>query len=145
MTPPFDPVDAEECYAVPGENHIIDVINPETGLTWVNAHTEAQIREREPKAERMRFSEWLAAKAARQQAVPIRWTPVSKAIYDRMLEVLPPLDWNGESFLVGEADDHCAATGAPRYRAFRKRGSHFFEIYETASRPLTRKEFKEHK
>jgi hypothetical protein len=55
-----------------------------------------------------------------------------------MLNILPPIAWNGWAFMVGEPDDHCAATGRPRFRGYRMRGN----VYEVASRPLTVAEFK---
>ncbi len=73
-----------------------------------------------------------------------------------MLEVLPPAAYlpvaeTGyfptvtHGFLVGEPWDHCAATGAPRFSAFIKRGytgvkDSDAKFYE-ANRPMTRKEF----
>jgi hypothetical protein len=54
-----------------------------------------------------------------------------------MLEVLPPLAWNHAGFLVGEACDHHARTGEPRYQAFTKLG----DVYRASSRPLTVREW----
>jgi hypothetical protein len=132
--PPAD----EYVYAIPGENHIIDAIGAD-GLTWVNKHTQAEVLARYPDAERYSMDDWLAAKAARQQT-PITWAPTTALRYAEMLSVLPPVAYNGWSFLVGEPDDHCAATGRPRFRAYRTylMGR---ARYEVASRPLTLAEF----
>lgn len=129
-------LDFTECYAVPGAGHIIDVINPATGLTFVNGKTEADVIAEYPDARRMQWSDWQAARAAEQQRA-IFWDSVSEAIYERMLNCLPPVRWDGDSFMVGEPEDHCMATGAPRFRAYRKHGSG----YLSASRPMTVAEF----
>lgn len=42
------------------------------------------------------------------KAAHIIWREVSADFYDQALNVLPPLDWSGQSFLVGEAYTHCA-------------------------------------
>ena len=41
--------------------------------------------------------------------------PTTKEKYEEMLEILPPIDFNGESFLVGEPVTHrnCAISGYP--------------------------------
>ena len=124
-------------YAVPGEHSIIDVIHPETGLTWVYAETEEQIRVRYPTAVRISLDDWTKRRAA-EQDTPIVWTRTSKRKYWEMLEVLPPALWIGGAFLVGEPTDHHATTGQPRFQAYWQRGSSDdFAIYLAASRPMT--------
>lgn len=129
-----------ECYAVPGDDSIIDTIHPATGLTVYCAETAEQIQARHPGAVRMRIVEFCDQKAERQD-VPVTWSAVSEETYNDMLEVLPPAYMGNGGFLVGEPWDHHAGTGQPRYAAYRKRG----EVYETASRPMTIREFKEAK
>ena len=126
-----------ELYAIPGANSIIDGIDPITGLTCINGNTEAEMLAREPKAVRMTWDAWQTAASARQQT-PITWDGCTAEHYDEMLNVLPPIDWNGGAFLVGEASDHDFATGRPRYSAYRRHG----DVYEFSSRPLTRAEFR---
>lgn len=130
--------DFTELYAVPGENSIIDGINPDTGLTLVFAHTEAQVLEREPKAVRMTWAAWSAGAIERQQATAIAWEPSTAEQYDEMLNVLPPAAYAGGGFLVGEPYDHCFKTGAPRFQGYRQRG----DVFEVASRPMTIAEFR---
>jgi hypothetical protein len=124
-------------FAVPGQGHIIDVVNPATGRTWINGHDAVEIAAREPGAVLMTWETFLSAKAARQHT-PIRWDPSTAEQYDEMLNVLPPVDWTGSAFMVGEPDDHDAATGAARFRAYRQRD----DRYEVANRPMTRAEFR---
>lgn len=129
--------DCTECWAVPGHAHIIDVIHPETGLTWIFSRDAATVQAQEPGAVRMQLDDWIAAKAE-QQRTPIRWVQTDERSYQYMLEVLPPIDWDGEYFLVGEPHDHEADTGRPRYAAFGRFGGR----YVTASRPITRQELR---
>lgn len=136
-TRPITMADCTECWAVPGAGHIIDVIHPETGLTWCFGKDEARVKETEPAAVRMPIADWTRARAAAQRT-PIRWRETDRASFTRMLEILPPIDWTGDAFLVGEPHDHEADTGRPRYQAFRKCG----ERYYASSRPLTRGELR---
>jgi len=128
--------DATEGFAVPGEDSIIDMRDPVTGLSGVYGETLEQIRARYPGAEVVNVTAWLAAKAERQHA-PVVWRPCSKKRYHDMLNVLPPAFWEGGGFLVGEPWDHDAGNGQPRFAAFRKRGGGF----EESDRPMTRAEF----
>lgn len=133
--------DCTECYAVPGADWIVDVIRPDNGLTWVNGHTEEEIKSREPLAVRMPIAQHCAEKAARQHT-PITWAPTSERKYNEMLEVLPPIDWAYGYFLVGEPTDSDAETGESRYQAYRVRGSHWYRQYAASSRPITRRELR---
>lgn len=128
-----------EVYAIPGKNHIIDAIDPATGLTMINGHTEEQVKAREPQAERMTYEAWQAAAVARQQT-PITWGPTTREQYHEMLGILPPAFWKGGVFCVGEPTDHDFATGRPRFATYRYHGGE----YQVASRPLTRAEAAEH-
>ena len=130
----------DECYAVPGKNNMIDVINPITGLSWFNDLTLEEIRARNPEdatAERMKIEDYCAQVAARQRT-PINWTPTTEAEYIRCLEVLPPAEWISNWFLMGEAINHAADTGEPMYSAFR----HHAGRYETSTRAITSAEMK---
>ena len=148
-------MDSTECFAVPGDDSIIDCINPITDRSWINCETLEQIRERYPLAQRISLDYHCKEKAIRQNT-PLQWTEVSRERYWEMMEVLPPAAYlpvaeTGyfpnitQGFLVGEPWDHCAATGAPRFAAFIKRGHTGIQdsdakFYE-ANRPMTRKEF----
>jgi len=74
-----------------------------------------------------------------QNTDPITWTETTEDRYNDMLEVLPPAAMIGSAFLVGEPSDHCAATGQPRFEAFRQRGA----VYLVASRPMTIRELRD--
>jgi hypothetical protein len=125
-------IEFSEVYARPGEHHIIDAINPHTGLTLYGNLTEAQMKERDPQAVRMPWSEYQKARSA-QQHTPITWEPTTHEKYHEMLGVLPPALWLGGAFLVGEPDDHDIDDGAPRFRGYRHRDGAYF----VASRPMT--------
>ena len=133
---------ATEAYARPGEDSIIDVIDPHTGLTWIQLETADQVRARYPTAERINIAEWAADKAAKQDS-PITWLPTTKALYFEMLEILPPALWIGGAFLVGEPVDHHATSGQPRFEAYWERGlSSSTRTYHVASRPMMRTELR---
>lgn len=129
--------DFTEVWAVPGANHIIDTINPITGLTSVYGKDAHAVLTENPNAVRMTWEVWRTAAAERQQT-PITWQRTTARKYQEMLEVLPPAYWSGGAFLVGEPYDHDFATGAPRFQAYVQRGDYYF----VASRPLTLKELK---
>jgi hypothetical protein len=126
-----------ECYAVPGSNNIIDTINPDTGLTFYYGRTEAEIQAKEPGAVRMTLDAWRADAIARQHT-PITWDPSDQERYDDMLNVLPPIEWRGGAFCVGEPYDHDLETGEERYQAYWHRGVE----YVASSRPVTRRELR---
>jgi hypothetical protein len=128
---------ATEAFAVPGEDHFIDIIAPSTGRSLTYGHTLEQVRESYPAAEVVEIAPWLEAKAKRQRS-PITWAPCTKERYWYFLEILPPAAMHGGGFLVGEPMDHDAGNGQERFEAFRQmRG----ETYAKASRPMTRAEF----
>lgn len=130
--------DPSECFAVRGLT-IIDVLNPDTGLTAIYGKKLEDCRKEKgyEQAERMTIDEFCRSKAEVQDT-PVSWEPVTEETFDDMLNVLPPAYMGNGGFLVGEAWDHHALTGQPRYAAYRKHGG----VYETASRPMTIKEFK---
>ena len=129
-----------EVWAVPGQNSIIDEIDV-NGLTKVYGKDAAAVLADEPAAVRMTWEAWRAAAVARQNAIAIAWEPSTQEQYDEMLNVLPPIDFDGYSFLVGEPSDHSFETGRPRFAAYR----FIDDRYEVASRPLTRAELREHR
>lgn len=139
---PLDPAVAAilndlELYAIPGENHIIDTINPVTGLTRYYERDEAAVVAKYPGAKRYTWIEWQTNASARQRS-PITWHPTDHDTYRRMLECLPPELWTGGAFLVGEPSDHDIWSGAPRFAAYWHRNG----VYLYASRPLTRAELR---
>jgi len=119
---------------------MIDLVHPLTGKTAIYGKTleDCQADPDYAGAERMTIEEFCQSKAATQDT-PISWEPVTEERYWDMLEVLPPAAMGHGGFLVGEPWDHHALTGRPRYAAYRCRG----DVYETASRPMTIKEFRE--
>ena len=126
-----------ECFASKAGGTIIDMVSPTTGKTLINSKTLEDCRDDYRDAERMTGDDFIAWKSS-QQRTPISWNEATKKEYYEMLEVLPPAVYGSNGFLVGEAYDHDAMTGQPRYTAYRKRG----DVYETASRPLTVAEYK---
>ncbi len=121
--------DATEAFAVPGEDSLIDLRHPETGLSSVYGETLEQIRARYPHAVVVNIDAFLAAKAERQHT-PVVWTPCTE-------EVVPPAWMERGGFLVGEPWDHDAGNGQPRYAAFRQVGQTYYE----SDRPMTKAEF----
>jgi hypothetical protein len=127
------------CFAVPGADHIIDVVNPDTFRTRVYGRTLEAVQATDPGAELVELDVFVAAKAARQDSAPRVWDEVTEQRYLDMLEALPPAAMKRGAFLVGEPDDHHAATGLPRFRCFKKEGSRHFRC----SAPMTIREFRE--
>lgn len=128
--------DCKEAFAVPGSDSIVDLVHPITGRSIYGGDDLQGIRARYPGAEIVDFSEWLAAKAARQDC-PVTWSETTKEKYWEMVEVLPPAFWAKGGLLVGEPWDHHATSGEPRFAAYIEK----YGKYLTASRPMTRKEF----
>ncbi len=96
-----------DCWYVPGETSIVDLIHPDDGLTLHCSENETQIRERCPLAERMAFEEaWNLADAAGAARYKRDVSEVAEAQFTDALNVLPPVGWttrNGvESFRISE-------------------------------------------
>ena len=134
---PIDPSAITECYARLTDGHIIDAIDPKTGKGLYGGRTLEEVRQDYPGAERMKLSDWQAHRAE-QQRTPVTWLETDADTYHDMMGVLPPAAFEPGGFLVGEPSGHEADTGRPRFAAYRHRG----ELYEVASRPLTRAEFR---
>lgn len=98
--------------------------------------TLEEVQRTDPGAVRMRLADWASAKAAKQDA-PGRWELTTEERYDNLLGALPPAARRGSAFLVGEASDHHAGTGQPRFQACCQRGDSFFAY----SRPMSHAEF----
>lgn len=129
-----------DCFAVPGDSHIIDMVHPLTGNTVIRGKSLEEIR-LEPGyelAERMPIDQFCEQKA-RKQDTPIEWYPITEEQYHYWFECLPPAAYGRQAFLVGEPSDHHAQTGAPRFQACKRVNGQFL----ASSRPLTIKEFKE--
>lgn len=133
-------MECKECYAVPGADSILDVINPRTGLTWYFGKTLDQVQAEDPGAVRMTVDAFCAQKAIRQHS-PITWDETTEELYWDALEALPPAAYGKDmkGFLLGEPQDHDAETGQPRFSAYLKRAGK----YLASSRPMTIKEFRE--
>jgi len=102
------PYDAyTECWYVPGETHIVDVIHPDDGLTLHFAEDAAQICGRYPAAQRMSCDEaWAAADAAGMAQYRKDVSEVTQERFMDALNVLPPVGWTTrqgvESFRISE-------------------------------------------
>jgi len=129
--------DFTHVFAVPGQNSIIDAINPETGRSQICGDTLEQVQAREPGAVIMAWEDWRAEQAAKQQT-PIAWTEVGADVYNEMLDVLPPIGFSGKGFMVSEPCDHCYTTGRARFQAYRQQGGRYY----ASTRPLTVAEWK---
>lgn len=57
-----------------------------------------------------------------------KW-PVTEQIYNHFLEVLPPLNWKGSSFMMSEAHHH-TDKGVVRSRYFKENGLYWHEYVE---------------
>ena len=139
---PAHPMTWTKCFAVSGSESIIDLVHPVTGRSQCYGKTLADIRAERPEyalAEVVDFAAHCAAHSARQD-VPGEWQKVTEEKFHDMLEVLPPAAGvpGCGAFMVGEACDHHAGTGRPRFSAFKRVGEVFFEY----SRPMTFREFK---
>jgi len=128
--------DCTRCFASKARGTIIDTLHPETGRTFYYDKTLEMCREQYPDAEEMSIDEFCAWKAE-QQHTPITWEETTAETFNDMLNVLPPAAMLRGGFLLGEPHDHDAATGEPRFTAFRKRGGR----YEVSCRPMTVDEF----
>lgn len=82
----------------------------------------------------------------------IYWEETTEEIYDKMLSVLPPIDFNGRSFLVGEPcthrkcslDQHVDGGFVPTYQgylAIQTKDETKFNFYATNT-DVTRAEFR---
>lgn len=127
---------ATEGYARPDSNHLIDVINPDTGLTVYCKESEEQVKVRYPQAYRVGIADFLQSVATKQDS-PTQWEEVTEDDYHEMLNVLPPIGMRASGFMVGEPSDHHATSGKPRFSAYRKNSGKFFR----SSRPMTVAEF----
>lgn len=130
--------DFTHCFAVPGENHIVDVVHPATGRSLHFDRTLEEVQAHYPGAVLMPWEDWRQEQIKRQQT-PITWGATTEHQYRYALEVLPPVEWRGGGFLLGEPYDHDYATGAPRFHGYRQQGYRHF----VSSRPLTVAEFRE--
>jgi hypothetical protein len=96
-----------ECWYVPGETHIVDLIHPDDGLT-LYAHEDATaVRARYADARRMTCDEAFAAiDAAALARYKADITEVTEERFTDALNVLPPVGWTThrgvESFRISE-------------------------------------------
>jgi hypothetical protein len=132
-------VAARECFAIPGEDSIIDCVHPVTGLTCRCGETLEQVRERYPNAIKMSIADHCTLAALRQDT-PIAWEEITHERYSDYLECLPPAAYARDlgAFLAGEPTDHHALSGRPRYTACETRGGKCY----ASTRPLTKVEFR---
>lgn len=96
-----------ECWYVPGETHIVDLIHPDDGLTLHYEEDEAAIRARYAGALRMTCDEaWTAIDAAALAKYKSGLVEVDEARFMDALNVLPPVGWTTkagvESFRISE-------------------------------------------
>ena len=128
--------DAIRVWADLDAGHVIDMVDPDTDCTVINGKDADQVLTETPTAIELTLAQFLRWKASKQNT-PIEWLPSDEAAYDWGLGCIMPVSMLRGGFLVGEISDHCAASGLPRYQAYRRRG----DTYEAASRPMTRREF----
>lgn len=96
-----------ECWYVPGETTVLDLIHPDDGLTLYFRESAADILARHPAARRMAFDD--ACKAA-DEAIAAKYkqdvSEIAEARYWDALEVLPPVGFTVsdgvESFRMSE-------------------------------------------
>lgn len=130
-------MDCTHAFANDDQDHVIDVIHPVTGLSWINGESFDQMKLRYPEIKIVNMREWFNAKGERQDS-PVAWVEITADKFDEYLCCLPPISYGQGRFLVGEPSDHHASSGAPRYHAcVSQDGKHY-----TSNRPLTVKEFK---
>lgn len=98
-----------ECWYVPGELHMVDVIVPETGLTWCMGRDEASVKADHPEAQRMAIEyacEQIDAAVSAKYVKPV--SEIREADFNYALDVLPPVSWTSrrgvESFKMSERD-----------------------------------------
>lgn len=96
-----------ECWYVPGETHIVDVIHPDDGLTLHFAEDAAQVCARYPAAQRMSCDDaWKAADAVGLERYRQDVSEISEERFHDALNVLPPVGWTTrqgvESFRISE-------------------------------------------
>lgn len=96
-----------ECWYVPGETHIVDLIHPDDGLTLHFSEDAAAIRARYAEARRVTCEEaWTAIDAAALAKYKSGILEVDEACFMDALNVLPPVGWTTkagvESFRISE-------------------------------------------
>jgi hypothetical protein len=68
----------------------------------------------------------------------LTWLEVDEARYDEMLNILPPVIFGADGFLVGEAWDHDPIRGLPRFAAFVRADGKYWE----ATLPMSAADFR---
>lgn len=96
-----------ECWYVPGETHLVDLIHPDDGLTLHYSENAEQIRGRYPNAERMACEEaWRQIEGAARARYRSDIVEISAERFMDALNVLPPVGWTTktgvESFKISE-------------------------------------------
>jgi hypothetical protein len=96
-----------ECWYVPGETHIVDLIHPDDGLTLHYSEDAGAIRARYADARRMTCNEaWTAIDAAALAKYKTGIVEVDETRFMDALNVLPPVGWTTkasvESFRISE-------------------------------------------
>lgn len=124
------------CFAVPGTHGIIESVCPKTRRGHHSGEALHEVRARYPGAVLMTMTAWRTDRAQAQDA-PGTWEPITEERYWELLNVLPPAAQKRGGFLVGEASDHHAGTGRPRFTCCREKAGEFAEY----SRPMSHAEF----
>ena len=99
--------DYVECWWVPGETHIVDLIHPETGLTLHYAHGVEEVTARHAGAVRIDCEDaWRAIEIAERERYVRGVEEITEARFMDALNVLPPVGWTTrggvESFKISE-------------------------------------------
>lgn len=129
--------DCVDCVIVPGYTHPYTLLHPGTGRSIYGGETLEEIQKQYPTAIKMNYKEYAAERTARLNG-PVTWNEITEAQFDEWLDCVPPVAFDGNSFMVGEPADHFGPNGAVRYQAcFRRGGKHY-----ASSRAMTVLEFK---
>ena len=96
-----------ECWYVPGETHIVDLIHPDDGLTLHYHEDAVAVRGRYPGAERMSCDDaWKLVDTAALERYRKDVSEVTEERFMDALNVLPPVGWTTkagvESFRISE-------------------------------------------
>lgn len=91
--------DIFECFYVPGSGSTIDMVHPVTELGLYSGETLKQIQVRHPGTIRGSCEDALNSVNDCFRSAP---REITKATFERMLNVLPPVDFTGDTFKMSE-------------------------------------------
>jgi len=128
--------DCTDCWYVNGDLNVVDVIHPESGLTWCFKEDAAGVQARHPGAVRMAFDDALKSIDALQTARFVKpVSEVSEEDFTYALEVLPPSDW--KSWLGVESFKMIERTCGSITQIFARCGDRYFTLADRYSLPAS--------